>query len=81
MLRRAFFFAARRLAGDPRVQRKVAEVVQNDVMPRARGAARSVGSRLRAGRDELRDIADEVDPVREPGRFVARIKKRFLDPD
>ncbi len=79
LLRRLLFQAARRIAADPRVQDKAAEFYQGQVRPRAQAAARETGSRLKAARDELRDIAAETDPRDDPKGFANKVKRRFLD--
>lgn len=71
--------AVQRAAADPRVRAKAATVVEKEVLPRARDAARVAGERARTVRDELRDISDEVNPLDDPRGFARRIKRRFID--
>ena len=79
ILRTLLWQAARRVVGDPRVQAKAADLYQREVKPRAQAVGRTTRSRLAAGRDELRDIAGEIDPLDDPGAFLAKVKRRFID--
>ena len=79
ILRRLFVHAATRLASDPRVRAKAAEVVEREVKPRAAAAWQRTRPKLEAARDDLRDIAAETDPRENPRAFAAKVKARFLD--
>ncbi len=81
ILRHILARAAAKLAGDPRVQAKVAELVDDEIKPRAAAAWRRTKPKLEAAREDLRDIARERDPRRDPAGFAAKVKKRFLDRD
>jgi hypothetical protein len=76
-----FVTAARRLASDPRVREKAAEVYEKEVKPRAANAWRQARPKLEAAGKDLRDIARETDARNNPGAFAARVKKRFIDRD
>ena len=65
ILRRLLFSAARRLAADPKVQAKAADVYDRDVKPK-----------LSAARDELQDLAKEVNPLEDPAGFARRLRDR-----
>ena len=78
-LRTLLWRAARHFVADPRVRAKAAEVYQREVKPRAQAVGRTARGRLAAGRDELRDIAGEIDPREDPGAFLAKVKSRFID--
>lgn len=67
-LRRLLFSAARRVAQDPEVQAKAADVYERGVKPR-----------LSAARDELRELAGEVNPLDDPGGFARRLKERVRE--
>ena len=71
--------AARRAAGDPRVQAKVADIYQNEVKPRARAVWRETKPRLAAAKQDLKDIARETDPRDDPKGFAIKFKRRFVD--
>ena len=73
--------AARRVAADPRVRTKAAEIYQNEVKPRARAALREAKPRLAAVKLDLQEIARETDPRRDPKGFAMRLKRRFVDRD
>lgn len=79
MLRRLLINSVTRLARDPRVRAKAAELLQHEVKPRAAAAWRRTKPKLEAAREELRDIAAEADPREDPRAFAAKFKERFLD--
>jgi len=68
LLRNLLVSAARRIAADPQVQTKAAETYERSVKPR-----------LTSARDELRDLAGEVDPVKEPAAFARRLRERIRE--
>lgn len=78
ILRRLLTRVAARVASDPRVQAKAAEVLEQEVKPRAQAAWRRAKPKLESARDELREIAQETDPREHPGRFAAKVKDRVL---
>ncbi len=71
--------AAKRIASDPRVRAKATEVFEREVKPRAEAAWRQTKPRLDTAKSELRDIARETDPRENPRKFLAQVKRRFLD--
>ncbi len=79
LLRRLLLHAARHIALDPRARAKAAEVFEKEVKPRARTAWRQAKPKLDAARAELKDIAAETDPRKNPRQFAAKVKRRFLD--
>ncbi len=81
ILRRALFYAVRRLVSDPRVRAKAAETFESEVKPRAMAAWRRTKPKLDAARDELRDIARESDPRENPRAFAAKLKERLVKGD
>ena len=80
LLRQALFYAARRLASDPRLRRRAAEVLENEVKPRAQAALREVKPKVRAVREDLKDAARTVDVRKDPIGFaneaVDRLRQR-----
>lgn len=73
--------AASRLVSDPRVREKAADVLENEVKPRAAEAWQKARPKLEATRDELRDIARKTEAHKNPRAFAAEIKKRYIDRD
>ena len=71
--------AAKRVALDPRVRGKAAEVFEREVKPRAKNAWQQAKPKLDAAKDELKDIARESDPRKNPRGFAAKVKERFAD--
>jgi hypothetical protein len=78
-LNRLFAQAAAKLASDPRVRAKAAEVVEREVKPRAAEFWRQTKPKLESARDELRDIAAEADPRDDPRAFAAKVRQRIRD--
>ncbi len=76
ILRRALGLVARRIAADPRVRAKAAEVVEKELRPRIKEAVERARPRLEAARDELRDIAREADPRNDPKGFARKLGQR-----
>ncbi len=68
ILRRLLFSAARRLAADPKVQAKAADVYDRDVKPK-----------LSAAREELQDLTKEVNPLEDPAGFTRRLRDRVRE--
>ncbi|MFN4764716.1 hypothetical protein ACKGJN_16430 [Gillisia sp. Q332] len=58
--------AARRIAANPEVQARAADSYETAVKPR-----------LQAAGDELRDLARESDPLRDPAVFARRLGARI----
>ena len=79
ILRRLLVHAATKLASDPRVRAKAAEVMEHEVKPRAEAAWQRTRPKLEAARDDLKEIARETDPRENPRAFAAKVKERFLD--
>jgi hypothetical protein len=68
LLRNLLVAAARRIAANPEVQARAAETYRSDVKPR-----------LSAARDELRDLAGDADPLKDPGGFARRLTERIRE--
>lgn len=79
ILRRILGLAARRIAADPKVRAKAAEIVERELRPRAEAAMRVAKPRLEAARDELREIAREASPTKDPAGFARRLRDRVRD--
>lgn len=78
ILRRLLIQAAAKIASDPRLRAKAAEVVARDVKPRAEAAWRKAKPKLEAAREDLREIAAQTDPRENPRDFAAKVKERFI---
>ncbi len=76
---RLLIHAARRLASDPRVRAKAAEVIEKEVKPRAEAAWRRTKPKIDAAKAELSDIAAETDPRENPRKFARKVKERFFE--
>ncbi len=81
ILRRILGLAARRIAADPKVRAKAAEVVERELRPRAEAAMRVAKPRLEAARDELREIAREASPTKDPSGLDLRLRDLVIDFD
>ena len=68
LLRNLLFSAARRIASNPEVQARAADTYEASVKPR-----------LSAARDELRDLARDHDPLKDPGGFARRLRDRVRE--
>jgi len=68
LLRRLLIGAARRIAANPEVQARAADTYETAVKPR-----------LQAAGDELRDLARENDPLRDPAGFARRLGARIRE--
>lgn len=79
LIGRLLINAARRLGSDPQVRAKAAEVFDKEVKPRAAETWRKTRPKLEAARGDLAKIARETDARNNPGRFAAKVKKRFID--
>ncbi len=80
-LTRLLISPARRIAADPRVRAKAAEVMETEIKPRAQAAWRQAKPQLENAAAELRDIARETNPRANPRKFAAKVKQRFIDRD
>ncbi len=76
-MRRLFWRAAARLAADPRVRAKAADLFEQEVKPRAKALGQRVEPAVRAVRKEVGDAAREADPLKDPKGFAAGLKDRF----
>ena len=79
IMRRLLAEAARRLAANPRVQAKAADLYESEISPRAKAVARDSKANFDFARAELRDIAREVHPLKDPKAFFAKAKRRLYD--
>ena len=77
MLRRLLLRTVWRIASDPRVQAKAAEVYGRDVKPRAKAAWEGAKPKLNAVRDDVKRAADAADPRESPVKFAAELKNRL----
>ena len=71
--------AVKRVARDPRVQKKVSDVIDKEVKPRAKSAWEGAKPKLDAARAELKDIARETNPRKNPRGFAAKVKERIAN--
>ena len=60
LLRRALWMAAKRAAADPRVQTKAKEVLQEEVVPRVRGAVDAARPEIRRARENVERAGDKL---------------------
>ena len=58
---------------------KATELYNSEISPRAKSVARESKANLDFARAELRDIAREVDPLKDPKAFFAKAKRRLYD--
>ena len=79
LLRRLLFNAARKVAADPRVRAKAADMLERDVKPRAKAAWAETRPRLEAARDDIKEAAAKVDPRQDPAGFASELKRRFVE--
>ena len=78
LIHRVLFLAAQRLATDPRVKEKAAELIETEVKPRVRDAWQQAKPRIDAARSDLAQIASETDPREKPKEFAVRVKQRLF---
>lgn len=78
LLPRLLIGAARLIASNPRVRAKAADILENQVRPRAAEAWRKTKPRIDAAKAGLRDAAAEADPLKDPRGFAARLKGRIF---
>ncbi|MFB3150234.1 MAG: hypothetical protein ACE10M_06655 [Alphaproteobacteria bacterium] len=78
-IRQLILYAARRIAADPRVRAKAAEVLETEIKPRAKAAWRQAKPKIEAAAAELKDIARETRPLKHPGKFAAKLKERLRE--
>ncbi|MGI9381942.1 MAG: hypothetical protein ACR2PO_02215 [Methyloligellaceae bacterium] len=79
ILRRLLVRAVTELTSNPRVRAKVTDVVEHEVKPRVAATWRQTKPKIEAARDDLRDIARETDPRKDPKAFAAKVRERFFD--
>ena len=78
LIHRVLFHAAQRLATDPRVKEKAAELIETEVKPRVRDAWQQAKPRIDAAKSDLAQIASETDPRKKPREFAVRVKQRLF---
>jgi len=78
-LRRLLWMAAKRIAADERVQAKAAEVIHQEVKPRAEEAWRRVKPRLDAAGTEIRGIARDAEVPKKTRELAKKVKRRISD--
>ncbi len=78
-IRQLVLYAARRIAADPRVRAKAAEVMETEIKPRAKAAWRETKPKIEAAKAELKDIARETRPLKHPAKFAAKLKQRLRE--
>ena len=78
LIHRLLFHAAQRLATDPRVKEKAAELIVTEVKPRVRDAWQQAKPRIDAARSDLVQSASETDPREKPKEFAVRVKQRLF---
>jgi hypothetical protein len=78
-LQRLLYLAARKIAANPQAREKAAEIYRDEVKPRAEQAVQKARPKVEAAKAELRDMATETDPLREPARFAGRLVRRVID--
>jgi hypothetical protein len=76
---RLLFAAGKRLASDERVRAKVAGTYRDEVRPRAEAAWAKTKPKIDETRADIRRIADETPPKRNPGRFAGRVARTLID--
>lgn len=81
VLRRLLAYAARRVASDPRVQAKAAELYETKLKPRAEAVWRNTKANIEFAKSELRDVASQTDPLKNPREFISKAKTRLLGRD
>ena len=81
ILRRLLAQAAAKLANDPRMRAKAVEVLDRDVKPRAVAAWHDTKPKLESVRDELREMAAETNPLKDPLGFAAKLRNSLRDPE
>ena len=81
VLRQLLWTVAKRVAADPRVQARAAEVYDTTLKPKAREAWRCGKPKIAAAREELRQAAAEVDPRDDPKGFARELKRRMTRAD
>ena len=79
ILRQLLWRAAAKVASDPELRAKAAEVVTREVKPRAEAAWRQTKPKLQAARQDLREVAEETDPRRHPALFAGKVTRRLRD--
>ena len=78
-LRQLLWRAAAKVASDPELRAKAAEVVNREVVPRAEAAWEQTKPKLEAARQDVREVAEETDPRKHPALFAGRVTRRLRD--
>lgn len=78
-IRQLILYAARRIAADPRVRAKAADLLETEIKPRAKAAWAEAKPKIEAAKAELSDIARETRPLKHPGKFAAKLKQRLRE--
>ena len=61
------------------VKPRAKDLYEGELKPRAQTAWRDSKPKLDAARSELKDIARETDPRKDPRKFARKLKERFID--
>ncbi|MCH7544606.1 MAG: hypothetical protein IIB65_13320 [Proteobacteria bacterium] len=77
LIRQLVLYAARRIAADPRVRAKAADLLETEIKPRAKAAWAETKPKIEAAAAELKDIARETRPLKHPAKFAAKLKERL----
>lgn len=88
IVRSLLFSAARRLAGDPAVRAKAAQMTREHIVPAAREAARRSGDAVRRESEALREdvrfvemtSCPEAPRAEKAGRVARRVMDRLREP-
>ena len=76
-IRQLVLYAARRIAADPRVRAKAADLLETEIKPRAKAVWAETKPKIEAAAAELKDIARETRPLKHPAKFAAKLKERL----
>lgn len=60
ILQRAIWMAAKRAAADPRVQAKAAEILRDEIVPRARAALDVARPEIRRAKENIRQAGQDI---------------------
>lgn len=78
ILQRAIWMAAKRAAADPRVQAKAAEIVRDEIVPRAKLALDTARPEIRRVKENIRQAGQDLRKSVSERREILRAKD-FLD--
>lgn len=78
LLSRLAVHAAQKMASDPKVRAKAAELFEREVKPRAAAAWQQARPKVVEAEAELRAIMQETDPREDPRAFVGKVRDRVL---